>query len=131
MGQVRHGSATTTYAVRAAIQQSQAPLAQLSQELGINPKTVAKWRKRATVEDLKAGPKEPRSKVLTTIRTGDDTFDTRADLPEAWAGLTDAALEGASGVPGAKFCHNGRFIAVASKRDAIFQMADLAIAEVA
>ena len=69
--------------------------------------------------------------ALTTIRTGDDTFDTRADLPEAWTGLTDAALEAASGVPGAKFCHNGQFIAVASKRDAIIQMADLAIAEVA
>ena len=49
MGQVRHGSATTTYAVRAAIQRSQASLAQLSGEFGINPKTVAKWRKRATV----------------------------------------------------------------------------------
>ena len=33
--------------------------------MGINPKTVAKWRKRATVEDLKTGPKEPRSTVLT------------------------------------------------------------------
>ncbi len=65
MGQVRHGSATTTHAVRAAIQRSQASLAQLSGELGINPKTVAKWRKRATVEDLKTGPKEPRSTVLT------------------------------------------------------------------
>lgn len=30
-----------------------------------NPKTVAKWRKRATVEDLKTGPKEPHSTVLT------------------------------------------------------------------
>jgi len=37
----------------------------LSKELCINPKTVAKWRKRATVEDLKIGPKEPRSTVLT------------------------------------------------------------------
>ena len=55
MGQVRHGSATTTHAVRAAIQRSQASLATLSRELGINPKTVAKWRKRATVEDLKTG----------------------------------------------------------------------------
>src|SRR5690606_21644636 len=62
MGQVRHGSATTTHAVRAAIQRSQASLAQLSRELGINPKTVAKWRKRATVEDLKTGPTEPRSR---------------------------------------------------------------------
>ena len=65
MGQVRHGSATTTHAVRAAIQRSQASLAQLSRELGINPKTVAKWRKRATVEDLKTGPSEPRSTILT------------------------------------------------------------------
>ena len=64
MGQVCHGSATTTHAVRAALQRSQASLAQLK-ELGINPKTVAKWRKRATVEDLKTGPKEPRSTVLT------------------------------------------------------------------
>lgn len=65
MGQVRHGSATTTHAIRAAIQRSQASLATLSRELGINPKTVAKWRKWATVEDLKTGPKEPRSTVLT------------------------------------------------------------------
>ena len=65
MGQVRHGSATTTHAVRAAIQRSQASLATLSRELGINPKTVAKWRKRQTVDDLKTGPTEPRSTVLT------------------------------------------------------------------
>jgi len=65
MGQVRHGSATTTQAVRAAIQRSQASLATLSRELGINPKTVAKWRKRATVEDLKTGPKAPHSTTLT------------------------------------------------------------------
>jgi len=37
----------------------------LSKELGINPKTVAKWRKRETVEDRKTGPTEPRSTVLT------------------------------------------------------------------
>ena len=65
MGQVRHGSATTTHAVRAAIQRSQASLAALSREFGINPKTVAKWRKRAAVEDLKTGPKSPHSTVMT------------------------------------------------------------------
>ena len=51
MGQVLHGSAATTHAVRAAIQRSQASLAQLSRRYGINPKTVAKWRKRETVDD--------------------------------------------------------------------------------
>lgn len=64
-GQVRHESVTTTHAVRAAIKRSQASLSQLSQELGINLKTVAKWRKRATVEEMKTGPTEPRSTVLT------------------------------------------------------------------
>ena len=57
MGQFRHGSTTTTHAVRAAIQRSQASLAALSKEFEINPKTVAKWRKQATVEDQKTGPK--------------------------------------------------------------------------
>ena len=65
MEQVHHGSATTTHAVKAAIQRSQAAPAQLSRELGINHKTVAKWRRRATVEGMKTGPKEPRSTVLT------------------------------------------------------------------
>ena len=65
MGQIRHGSATTTHAVRAAIQRSQASSAALRRNNGINPKTVLKWRKRATVEDLKTGPKEPRSTVLS------------------------------------------------------------------
>ena len=65
MGQIRHGSASTTYAIRSHIQRSQASIAELSGELGINPKTVAKWRKRQTVEDQKTGPKEPRSTVLS------------------------------------------------------------------
>jgi transposase-like protein len=65
MGQVRYGRASTTHAVRAAIQRSQASLATLSRELGISPKTVVKWRKRATVEDLKTGPKAPHSTILT------------------------------------------------------------------
>ncbi|MFG6568473.1 MYG1 family protein [Sulfitobacter sp. 1A13679] len=67
--------------------------------------------------------------ALTTIRKSGDSFEARADLPEAWAGLTDADLEAASGVPGAKFCHNARFIAVAASRDAALRMAELAVAE--
>ena len=65
MGQVRHGCATTTHAIRAAIQRSQATTAALSRELGINVKTVAKWRKRETVEDRKTGPTQPSSTVLS------------------------------------------------------------------
>ncbi|OWO89884.1 IS481 family transposase, partial [Rhizobium esperanzae] len=65
MGQVLHGSATTTEAVRRAIQHSQESLRTLSKRYGINQKTVAKWRKRSSVADLPTGPKEPRSTVLS------------------------------------------------------------------
>ena len=65
MGQVLHGSATTTHAVRAAIQRSTASLQALSERYGINPKTVAKWRRRASLEDRPMGPKVPRSTVLS------------------------------------------------------------------
>jgi len=37
----------------------------LARRHGINPKTVAKWRKRRSVADLPTGPKHPHSTVLT------------------------------------------------------------------
>ena len=55
MGQVRHGCATTTHAMRKAIQRSQASIEELSRTYGINPKTVVKGRKRLSVEDRKTG----------------------------------------------------------------------------
>lgn len=65
MGQVLHGSATTTKAVRRSIQHSQESLRALAKRYGINPKTVAKWRNRNSLADQRTGPKNPRSTVLT------------------------------------------------------------------
>jgi len=65
MGQLLHGCAATTHAVRAAIQRSQASIAELSRTYGVNPKTIAKWKKRDGVCDASMGPKEPRSTVLS------------------------------------------------------------------
>ena len=65
MGQVLHGSAATTHAIRAAIQRSKAPLKDLAARYGLNHKTVAKWRRRAFVHDAPMGPRNPRSTVLT------------------------------------------------------------------
>lgn len=67
--------------------------------------------------------------AVTGIRKSSDSFEQRADLPAAWAGLTDAALEQASGISGAKFCHNARFIAVADTREAALEMAARAVAD--
>ena len=65
MGEVLHGSARTTEAVRRAIQNSQESLRALSKHYGINQKTVAKWKKRTSAADLPTGPKEPHSTVLS------------------------------------------------------------------
>ena len=65
MGQVLHGCATTTEAVRRAIQRGQESLRTLAKRHGINPKTVAKWKKRTSVSDLPTGPKDAGSRVLT------------------------------------------------------------------
>ena len=72
----------------------------------------------------------PANPSVNVTTPSGDTFEQRADLPAAWAGLTDEALEAASGVKGAKFCHNARFIAVATTREAILEMARIAVQDV-
>ena len=63
MGQVLQGSATTTEAVRRAIQHSQASLRELARRHGVIPKAIAKWRKRTSVAQLPTGPRQPRNGV--------------------------------------------------------------------
>jgi len=65
MGQVVHGSATTTEAVRRAIQHSQESLRALAKRYGVNQKTVRKWKGRSSVADLRTGPKVVQSTVLS------------------------------------------------------------------
>lgn len=65
MGQVLHGCARTTEAVRRAIQLQQESVRTLARRFGVSPTTVQKWRKRTTTADAAMGPKEPRSTVLT------------------------------------------------------------------
>ena len=65
MGQVLHGCATTTAAIRRAIHHSQESLRTLAKRYGINQKTVAKWKQRISVADRPTGPKEGKSTVLS------------------------------------------------------------------
>ena len=65
MGQVLHGSATTTEAIRRAIQHSQESLRALAKRYGVNQKTVRKWKGRSSVADIRTGPTQPRSTVLS------------------------------------------------------------------
>jgi uncharacterized UPF0160 family protein len=57
------------------------------------------------------------------------SFENRRDLPATWGGLEGPDLVAATGVEAALFCHRKRFLAVARSRDAITQLADLALAE--
>lgn len=66
MGQVLHGSAKTTHAIRAELQRSQASVASLARKFGINEKTVLKWQHRQS-EDMPRGPKERHSTVLSPM----------------------------------------------------------------
>ncbi len=66
MGQVLHGSARTTEAVRRAIQRSEESVRALAGRYGISPTTVQKWRKRTHATDAPMGPQAIHSTVLTT-----------------------------------------------------------------
>jgi uncharacterized UPF0160 family protein len=61
--------------------------------------------------------------MLHTVPVSVESFEARADLPAAWAGLRDADLAAVTGVADAGFCHNGRFIAAAKSYEGIYLMA--------
>ena len=64
MGQVLHGCAHTTEAVRRAIQLQQESTRSLARRFGVSPTTIPTWRKRTTTADAAIGPKQPCSTVL-------------------------------------------------------------------
>ena len=57
MGSMLHSCARTTPRVRAELQASEAPTRTLAAEYGLNPKTVAKWRRPTTTADAPMGPR--------------------------------------------------------------------------
>ena len=66
MGQVLHGSATTTHAIRAAIQRSKASIQALSERLRNQSEDGRQMAEaRRVLEDCPMGPKVPHSTVLS------------------------------------------------------------------
>ena len=49
---------------------------------------------------------------IVTIPVAEGSREDKVKLPRSWAGLEGEALEEASGIEGARFCHRNRFIAV-------------------
>lgn len=56
-----------------------------------------------------------------------EKFVSRKMLPESWAGLVNEELESVTGVSGVKFCHLKRFFAAAKTKQAIIELAKLAL----
>jgi uncharacterized UPF0160 family protein len=54
---------------------------------------------------------------LVAIPPDVDSFAQKVPFPASWAGLVDARLQAACGIPGARFCHKNRFIAVFDTKD--------------
>jgi transposase-like protein len=77
-----HGCARTTPRVRAELQAAQKATRALAAQYGLNPKTVAKWRRRTTTADQPMGPSHPRSTVLSEAKEAIiDEFRRRTLLP--------------------------------------------------
>jgi hypothetical protein len=65
-----HGSARTTPRVRAELQAAKEGTRSPAARYGLNPTTVAKWRRRPTTADAPMGPSQPRSTTLTEAEEG-------------------------------------------------------------
>ena len=88
MGQILRGCAATTHAVRAAIQRSQASIAELSRTYGLNRKTVAKWKKRDGV--IEAVP----YRIHTVLTDNGTHFTTPGNKASAAAAIREALARG-------------------------------------
>ncbi len=54
----------------------------------------------------------------------EERMQVRVPLPKEWAGLLDEDLKAASGIPGAIFCHKGRFISVWETKEDVLKARD-------
>jgi uncharacterized UPF0160 family protein len=66
--------------------------------------------------------------VAKGVPVSSRSFERRKLFPLTWAGKIDGELQEVSGVPGALFCHTGRFIAVANSREGALALAEKALA---
>jgi uncharacterized UPF0160 family protein len=64
---------------------------------------------------------------IQTVPVEPGSFEDRKSLPKAWAGLSDKALQEATSLDDAMFCHNGLFIAGSASFESTMKMAAMAL----
>lgn len=88
----------TTQRIRAERQKTPASLCIAARQLGLDPKTILKWRKQSTATDVPMGPRIPKSTVFTLVEEAiivglrrcnllplEDVMDCLRDTPQTSA----------------------------------------------
>ncbi len=65
------------------------------------------------------------------LRKDPCSFESRVSFPKSWAGKRNEELVQSSGVPGALFCHNALFLAVADTKEGAWELAQRALDAIA
>jgi len=76
-----HANATTTPKVRAYIQRSRKPVAELASELGVSETTIRRWRERSSVTDRSHVPKRLTTSLSTLEEALVCELRTKLQLP--------------------------------------------------
>lgn len=112
--------------VAAALEGHSDPVLVLNQYEGAALDTLAAQPETGPLYVVFPGP-GGRQWMVQQVATAPGSFAGRKPLPEAWAGLRDAAIQEATGVADAVFCHPGRFICGAVNREGAITLARLAV----
>ncbi|HBR81028.1 TPA: hypothetical protein DEA21_05330 [Candidatus Uhrbacteria bacterium] len=101
----------------------------------VSPKIVPDWSDVVSVEFeetlfyLEPDPSDPTGQayMIWQVPTAPRAFSGRKPLPESWAGKRGSDLEAVTGIPGAGFCHDYRFVGGGKNIEAALAMARAAI----
>ncbi len=72
-------------------------------------------------------PEEGGNWTAAMVRENYDSFKTKRQFPESWAGLRNEELVAISGIPDAVFCHKARFFFVARSKEGVLEAAKKAL----
>ncbi len=75
--------------------------------------------------ELVVTPDETGDWTATAVRISFDSFASRVQFPESWAGLRGEELVAESGIPEMVFCHKGRHFIVAKTKKAVLRAIEL------
>ena len=75
-------------------------------------------------------PSDGHWKLRGIPPTLEEKMKVRVPLPSEWAGLLDDSLRRVSGIPGAIFCHKGRFISVWETKEDVLKALDYVMGSV-